>query len=146
MVKAVKNSYSFYKKELAIINATAERLREEEKERNNADDMYKQMLQSEDELLAKQKDLQREQQELNLIITDGNTRLQSAIKKKDCVDINRATILIDGASNRSKAIGEELLKVTEELMKIQHKRKNAFSKQQRQKKQKIEGHLTIVSN
>ncbi|CAF2855756.1 unnamed protein product [Rotaria sp. Silwood2] len=85
----------------------------------------------------KQKDLQRQQQEANLIITDGSSRLQLAIKKKDCLDVDRATILIDGGNNRSKVIGNELLKVTEDLINIQKKRKDAFAKQQQQKKPRI---------
>jgi hypothetical protein len=39
-------------------------------------------------------------------------------KNKDCVDMDRATILIDGGNNRSKIIGDELFKVTEDLMNI----------------------------
>lgn len=136
MIKAVQNSYSFYKKELAIISAAAERLEKEEKERTDVDDMYKQVLTNEEELLRKQKDLHKQQQEVNLIITDGNTRLQLAIKKKDCLDINRATMLIDGATNRNREIGDELLKVTDDLMKIQQKRKDVFNKQHQNKKRK----------
>jgi hypothetical protein len=58
-------------------------------------------------------------------------------KTKDCVNIDRATILIDGGNNRSKIIGDELFKVTEDLMNIKKKRKDAFTKQQQQKKQRI---------
>ncbi|CAF0949463.1 unnamed protein product [Adineta ricciae] len=137
LLKAVKNSHSFYKKELTIASVAAQQSREEEKERDNTNDMYKQMLENEDQLLLKQKDLQREQQELNLLITDGNIRLHSAMKNKDHFDANRAAILIEGVTNRSKLIGDELMKVTEEMMKIQQKRKDAFKKQQRQKKLKI---------
>jgi hypothetical protein len=146
LIKAVQNSYSVYKKELAIIHAAAERLEKEEKERSDADEVYKQVLKNEEELLTKQKDLQKQQQQVNLIITDGNERLQLAIKKKDCLDLNRATILIDGGSNRNREIGDELLKVTDDLMKIQQKRKDAFNKQQQNKKQKTAVDLTIDSN
>jgi hypothetical protein len=44
--------------------------------------------------------------------------------------------LIDDDNTKSKFIGEELFKVTEDLTNIQKKRKEAFSKQRQQKKQK----------
>ncbi len=94
-------------------------------------------MKQEEELLVKQKSLQQQQQEVILIIADGSARLQLAIKNKDCLDINRATILIDGGNNRSKTVGDELMKVTEDLINIQRKRKEAFAKQQNNKKQKI---------
>jgi hypothetical protein len=124
------------------MKAAAERIEKEREERDNTDEVYKQVLKQEEELLVKQKDLQRQQQEANLIIADGSARLQLAIKKKDCLDVDRATILIDGGNNRSKVIGEELFKVTEDLFNIQKKRKDAFAKQQQQKKQRITVDLT----
>jgi hypothetical protein len=121
---------------LAIVKAAAERMEKEKEERDKADEMDKQVLKEEDELLMKQKDLQRQQHEANLIIADGSARLQVAIKKKDCLDIERATILIDGGNNKIRIIGDDLLKVTEDLINIQKKRKDAFAKQQQRKKQK----------
>ena len=75
-------------------------------------------MKEEEELLIKQKDLQRQQQEANLIIANGSARLQLAIKNKDSMDISRATILIEGGNNPSTTIGVELMKVTEDLIKI----------------------------
>ncbi len=110
--------------------------------------MYKQMLKQEEDLLVKQKDLQQQQQEANLIIGDASGRLQEALKRKDCVGIDRATILIDGGNSRSKIIGNELFKVTEDLINIQKKRKDAFAKQQQrqQKKQRITVNLTTTNS
>jgi hypothetical protein len=47
------------------------------------------------------------------------------LKKKDSIDIDRATILIEGGNTKSKQISEQLSKVTEEeeLIKIQKKTK-----------------------
>jgi len=72
-----------------------------------------------------------------LLITDGSELLQVAIKKKDTLDIDRATVLIDGGNTKNKTISEQLSKVTEELIKIQKKRKDKFGQQQQQKHQKI---------
>jgi len=82
LIKAVRNSYSFYKEELAIAKAATERMEKQREEQNNVDEMCKQLLQQEEELLVKHKDLQRQQQEANLIIADASARLQVAVKKK----------------------------------------------------------------
>ena len=137
LIKAVQNSYLLYKKELEIVKAATQRLEKEKEEREAANEIYKQVMKEEEELLIKQKDLQRQQQEANLIIANGSARLQLAIKNKDSMDISRATILIEGGNNQSTTIGVELMKVTEDLIKIQRKRKDAFAKQQQQKKRKI---------
>jgi hypothetical protein len=134
LIKAVRNSYCIYKEELAIAKATAERLEKEKKEKESANEACNEVLKQEEELLIKQKDLQRQQQESNLIIREGSIRLQLAIKNKDSLDIDRATILIEGGNNRNKIVSDELMKVTEDLINIQKKRKDAFARQQQQQK------------
>ncbi len=62
----------------------------------------------------------------------NSIRLQLAIKNKDSLDIDRATILIEGGNNRNKIVSDELMKVTEDLINIQKKRKDAFTRQQQQ--------------
>ncbi|CAM4808041.1 unnamed protein product [Rotaria magnacalcarata] len=142
LIKAAQSSFSFYNEELSIIKVAEERIRKEKEEKENASKIYQEVLKQEEELLMTQKDLQKQQQEANSIIADGSARLQLAIKKKDSLDIERATILIDGGNNKSKIIGEQLLKVTEDLIDIQKKRKSTFNKQQVMKKLKT----TVDSN
>ncbi len=72
----------------------------------------------EEELITKQKDLQRQLHEVSSIITDGSERLQVAIKKKDSLGTDRATILIDVGNMKSKMISEQLSEVNGELIKI----------------------------
>jgi hypothetical protein len=50
--------------------------------------------------------------------------------------MDRASILIDGGNMRNKSINEQLVKVTEDLIKIQKKRKDACGQLQRLKRQK----------
>ncbi len=125
-----------YKQDLDAKKAATERLEKENTEHLQAHSVCKQVLEQEEELLTKQKDLQRELQAANLVITDGSERLQLAIKKKDSLDIDRATILIEGGNIKTKKIGEQLSEVTEELVKIQKKRRDKFAQQQQQKRQK----------
>ncbi len=46
--------------------------------------------------------------------------------KKDNLNIDRATISIDLSNIKSKIINEQLSKITEDLIKIQKKRKDVF--------------------
>ncbi|CAF2889007.1 unnamed protein product [Rotaria sp. Silwood2] len=103
------------------------------------------ILKEEEELLIKQSDLQRELNQTTSIITDGSKRLQLALKNKNSLDIDRATILIDGGDTKSKTIIEQLSKITEELIKIQKKRKDTFGQQQ-QKRQKTTTDSSININ
>ena len=68
-----------------------------------------------------------------------------AIKQKDNLEIHRSTILIDGGNTESKAVNEQLSKVTENLIQIQTKRKNNFGQQQ-QKRQKTLTEESIILN
>ncbi|CAM4967600.1 unnamed protein product [Rotaria socialis] len=101
LIKAAQSSFSFFNEELSIIKAAEERIRKEKEEKENASKIYQEVLEQEEELLMTQKDLQKQQQEANLIIADGSARLQLAIKKKDSLDIERATILIGGGNNKT---------------------------------------------
>ncbi|CAF1116233.1 unnamed protein product [Rotaria sordida] len=90
LLKAVQNSYSFYREELAVAKAAAERIEKEREEQENINEMYKQVLKQEEDLLVKQKKLQRQQQEANLIIADASApcvvqlrdRITGAFKKE----------------------------------------------------------------
>ena len=80
----------------------------------------------EEELLSKQKDLQKQLRQASAIISDVTERLQIAIKKNDNLDIDKASILIDGSNMKNKSISEQVTKVTEDLIKIQKKWKDVF--------------------
>ncbi len=71
-----------YKQDLDAKKAARERLEKENTERLQAYSADKQVLEEEEELLKKQKDLQHELRAANLIITDASELLQLAIKKK----------------------------------------------------------------
>ncbi|CAF5062141.1 unnamed protein product, partial [Rotaria sp. Silwood1] len=61
-----------FRNELTLAKEAAERIEKERKEQENINEMYKQVLKQEEDLLVKQKDLQRQQQEANLIISDAS--------------------------------------------------------------------------
>ncbi|CAM4842632.1 unnamed protein product [Rotaria magnacalcarata] len=145
IIKSIKMSYSLYKKDIQSKKKVSENSEKENIERQQAVEMCKQALQEEDELLLKQKTLQSELHEATSIIADASARLQLAIKQKDNLEIHRSTILIDGGNTKSKAVNEQLSKVTENLIQIQRKRKNNFGQQQ-QKRQKTLTEESIILN
>ncbi|CAF4117335.1 unnamed protein product [Rotaria magnacalcarata] len=145
IIKSIKMSYSLYKKDIQSKKKVSENSEKENIERQQAVEMCKQALQEEDELLLKQKTLQSELHEATSIIADASARLQLAIKQKDNLEIHRSTILIDGGNTKSKAVNEQLSKVTENLIQIQRKRKNSFGQQQ-QKRQKTLTEESIILN
>jgi len=73
----------------------------------------------------------------------GTERLQVVIKKKDNLDIDWATILIDGGNTKSKTISDQLAKMTEDLMQIQKKRKDVFAQQQRRQKATTDSSISV---
>ncbi|CAF1331520.1 unnamed protein product [Rotaria sp. Silwood1] len=145
IIKSVQSSYLVYKQDLHFKKVAAERLEKENKENLKEAEICKEILNEEDELLLKQKTLQRELNDATSIIADASERLQLALKKKDSIEIDRSTILIHGGNTKSKEINEQLSKVTEELIKIQKKQKNKFSQQQ-QKRQKTLTDASIILN
>jgi hypothetical protein len=136
MIKAVQSAHLLYKQDLNSKRAAVEQLEKKNAESLQIDDACKEVLKEEEELLSKQKDLQQQLSQASAIITEATERLQIAIKKKDNLDIDRASILIEGGNMKNKTISEQLTKVTEDLIKIQKKRKDAFDQQQKLKRQK----------
>ncbi|CAF2061871.1 unnamed protein product [Rotaria magnacalcarata] len=145
IIKSVEKSYQLYKNDLNLRKSMVERSEKENTECSQVYEICKQVLIEEAELLKQQKDLQGELQQINLIIVDGTESLNLAIKKKDSFDMDRASTLIGGATARCKMITEQLSKVTEELIKIQKKRKEKFGEQQ-QKRQKTTMNSSILVN
>lgn len=134
MINAVQRSSSLYKEELAKLKAARDRYELEQKIRDKHQAMESDLLKNEEDLLRKQKDLQRQQEELTKLISDGSTRLQAAIKSKDSLNIDAATILIDGANVKNQSLAQDLAKVTEELFAIQRRRKDSFAHREKSKK------------
>ncbi|CAF4586322.1 unnamed protein product [Rotaria sp. Silwood1] len=136
MIKMVQSSHLLYKQDLNSRKAAVEQLEKENEEMLQVDEACKEILKEEGELLSNQKDLQQQLLQASQIITEATARLQIAIKNKDNLDMDRASILIDGGNMRNKSINEQLVKVTEDLIKIQKKRKDAFDQLHRLKRQK----------
>ena len=90
-------------------------------------------------MFSKQKSLQAEQKKAQLLLGEGRQRLDNALKKDDITDAQAVSALIGAGDEKLKLISEELVKITDELLIIQSKRKNIFSHAQssKSKRQKM---------
>ncbi|CAF0854255.1 unnamed protein product [Adineta steineri] len=139
MIRTVQKSKSVYNQEQLSMKAVADRMRKETEANGIIGDEMKKLTDQENDLLSKQKTLQTEQKKAQLLVGEGRQRLDNALKKADMLDAQAANALIGAGDEQVKLISEELIKVTDELIKIQSKRKNTFSHGQsiENKKQKI---------
>ncbi|CAF1329771.1 unnamed protein product [Didymodactylos carnosus] len=82
IIKAIQKSSSLYTGELAKVKVAMERMENEKQERRSAEEIDKQILKEVEQLLLKQKDLQRQQQGARSIISDDNL-IKIQKKRKD---------------------------------------------------------------
>jgi len=127
MIRAVQRSKSVYNQEQLSLKVAADRLREENETNKNINEEMKKLIDQEQDLLSKQKNFQAEQKKALLLVSEGRQRLDNALKKADMLDAQAANALIGAGDEQIKSISEEMNRVTEELLKIQSKRKNTFS-------------------
>jgi hypothetical protein len=130
MIRAVQKSKSIYDQEQLSMKGIADRARKESEMHDNIHEETKKLIDQEHHLLSKQKKLQDEQMKAQLLLGEGRQRLDKALKKVDMIDAQAANALIGAGDEQIRCISEELIKVTEDLLKIQSKRKNTFSHEQ----------------
>ncbi len=114
------------------------------KKHENTNEEMKKLIDQENQLLFKQKNLQDEQKKAQLLMGKGRQRLDNALKKADLIDAQAANALIGAGDEKVKLISDELIKVTDELLKIQSKRKNFLPHVQPSKNKKRK--MTTTAN
>jgi len=136
MIRAVQKSKSVYNQEQLSLKVIADRAIKESETRDNMNEEIKKLIDQENHLLSKQKNLQVDQKKAQSLVGEGRRSLDDALKKADIIDAQAANALIGAGDEQIKSISEELMNVTEELLKIQSKRKNAYSHGQSLEKKK----------
>ena len=127
MISAVQKSKSTYNQEQLLQKAAAKQANKDNDVQTDADQETRKLIDEEHRWLSKQKDLQAEQKRAQCLISEGRQRLDDALKKADVLEAQAANALIGAGDEQVKSICEEMKKVTDELLKIQSKRKNAFA-------------------
>jgi hypothetical protein len=126
------------------LKSLADREKEQSKKHENTNEEMKKLIDQENQLLFKQKNLQDEQKKAQLLMGKGRQRLDNALKKADLIDAQAANALIGAGDEKVKLISDELIKVTDELLKIQSKRKNFLPHVQPSKNKKRK--MTTTAN
>ncbi|CAF3900994.1 unnamed protein product [Rotaria sp. Silwood1] len=98
MICVVQKSKSDYNQEQLSLKFLADREKEQSKKHENTDEEMKKLIDQEHQLLSKQKSLQDEQKKAQLLVA--------------------ANALIGAGDVKVKLISDELIKVTNELLKI----------------------------
>ncbi|CAF1530611.1 unnamed protein product [Adineta ricciae] len=130
MIDAVKKSSSSYREEL--LAKTANNVR------NTANNNDKQLIsierqhqiEEEKKLLEKQKGLDKEMKEAELLIKEGTNRLEDGLKNGSMSEIYAAKLLVSGGHEKLTTINEKQRQVTNELDKLRLKRKDSLTHEQ----------------
>ncbi|CAF3447146.1 unnamed protein product, partial [Rotaria socialis] len=136
MIRAVQKSKSVYNQEQLSLKSLADREKEQSEKHQRTNEEMKKLIDRENQLLSKQKGLHDKQKKAQLLVDEGRQRLDNALKKADIIDAQAANALIGAGDEQVKLISDKLFKITDELLKIQSKRKNVLSHVQN-KKQKM---------
>ncbi|CAF3588591.1 unnamed protein product [Rotaria socialis] len=136
MIRAVQKSKSVYNQEQLSLKSLANREKEQSDKHEHTNGEMKKLIDRENQLLSKQKGLHDKQKKAQLLVDEGRQRLDNALKKADIIDAQAANALIGAGDEQVKLISDKLFKITDELLKIQSKRKNVLSHVQN-KKQKM---------
>jgi hypothetical protein len=136
MLRAVQKSAALYKEELMKMKAVVAVQEQENQQREKKEIEKKELSKQEHELMSKYKKLQSEQKTAQLLLEEGNQRIESSLKKGDFSDIQAAYALNKSGTEKIKAIDEEMTKVMEDISVVQQKRAHA-DREQSNKKRKL---------
>jgi hypothetical protein len=136
MLRAVQKSAALYKEELMKMKAVVAVQEQENQQREKKEIEKKELSKQEHELMSKYKKLQSEQKTAQLLLDEGNQRIESSLKKGDFSDIQAAYALNKSGTEKIKAIDEEMTKIMEDISVVQQKRVHA-DREQSNKKRKL---------
>jgi hypothetical protein len=136
MLRAVQKSAALYKEELMKMKAVVAVQEQENQQREKKEIEKKKLSKQEHELMSKYKKLQSEQKIAQLLLEEGNQRIESSLKKGDFSDIQAAYALNKSGTEKIKAIDEEMTKIMEDISVVQQKRVHA-DREQSNKKRKL---------
>lgn len=136
MLRAVQKSAALHKEEALKMKALAETKRQEHEQYKRVEIEKKKLSEQEEELMSKYKKLQSEQKTAQLLLEEGNQRLETSLKKGDFTDVQAAYALSKSGTEKIKFIDEEMSKVMDCVSVIQQKRAHA-EREQANKKRKL---------
>ncbi|CAF3357733.1 unnamed protein product [Rotaria sp. Silwood2] len=145
MIRAVQKSAASYKEELLKMKALAASQQKESEILQTAELEKKKLIEEEQELMIKYKKLQSEHKTAQLLIDEGNQRMENSLKKGDFTDMHAAYALNKSGIEKMKVIDEEMTKIMDDVSAIQQKRAHAEREQSR-KKRKLTVEPVLIQN
>jgi hypothetical protein len=125
MLRAVQRSASLYKEEALKMKALLAVQQQENEQRDNIENGKKKLSEQEQDLMLTYKKLQSEQKTAQLLLEEGNQRLENSMKKCDFSDVQAAYALSKTGTEKIKAIDEEMTEIMNSVSVIQQKRLHA---------------------
>ncbi|CAF1504927.1 unnamed protein product [Rotaria sordida] len=127
MLRAVQQSTALYKEEAMKMKALAMAQQEENEQLQQMETEKKKLSEQEQEqeLMLKYKKLQSEHKTAQLLLDEGNQRIESSLKKGDFNDLHAAYALNKSGIEKLKVVDEEMTKIMEDVSAIQQKRVQA---------------------
>ena len=125
MLRAVQKSASLYKEEALKMKALLAVQPQENEQRDNIEKEKKKLSEQEHELMLTYKKLQSEQKTAQLLLEEGNQRLENSMRKGDFSDVQAAYALNKTGTEKMKAIDEEMTDIMNNVSVIQQKRLHA---------------------
>jgi len=103
----------------------------------------KKLSEQENDLMLKYKKLRSDQKTAQLLLEEGNQRLENSLKKGDFTDVQAAYALNKSGTEKIKCIDEEMTKIMDSVSAIQQKRAHAEREQSKKKPRLALGQLII---
>ncbi|CAF1547278.1 unnamed protein product, partial [Rotaria sordida] len=121
ILRAVQQSAALYKEEAMKMKALAMAQQEENEQLQQMETEKKKLSEQEQELMLKYKKLQSEHKTTQLLLDEGNQRIESSLKKEDFNDLHAAYALNKSGIEKLKVVDEEMTKIMEDVSAIQQK-------------------------
>lgn len=145
LLRAAQKSAALQREEALKLKAILAAQQQENELLENVEIEKEKLSEQEQELMLKYKKLQSEQKIAQLLLEEGNQRLENSLKKGDFTDVQAAYTLNKSGTEKIKAIDEEMAKIMENVSLIQRKRVHA-DREQSKKKRKLAFDQVIIED
>ncbi|CAF2834584.1 unnamed protein product [Rotaria sp. Silwood2] len=145
MLRAVQKSAALYKEEAMKMKALALAQQQENEQLQHMETEKRKLSEQEQEQMLKYKKLQSEHKIAQLLLDEGNQRIENSLKKGDLADLHAAYALNKSGIKKLKVIDEEMTKIMKEISAIQQKRAQA-EREPPKKKRKLTVEPVLTRN
>ena len=136
LIRSVQKSAAVQKEEAMKIKAIVATQQQQHQLQHVMEVEKKKLSDQEQELMTEYGKLQLEQKKAQVLLSEGNERLENSLKKGDYADVQAAYALNKSGTDKIKEINEAMTDIMNQVTSIQQKRIRA-EREQSSKKQKL---------